>query len=197
MDRKVYWRTVFASYGWVACPLAFGRHEELVWDAPVAVAAATALTAPTNSLSLGVPHPHHGVMRATVVVTPSSSLTSLSGVAHELAKDAFATSAGLPLIYVGYEPFTDRVGGVECTVLGVIVFQTLTGCQCAPLATVVYKDTHLPYFEDEKNWVMTGWDLSGYVRDIHKPFGWGCALVGSLEAERPRTCESVTGSNVL
>lgn len=162
------WGATFASYGWVTCPLAScADGKQLVTDNF------------TGRLSLGIPHPQYGVMRATVVPTPCTSLARLSLAAQEQARDLFSWSEDLPLLFVGAKPFVDCVGDAECAVLGVLVYGTTGfGVEYAPLALVDWHGTWLPYFEDANNWVMTGWDTAGRVTAITKPFGWGGALLG-------------------
>lgn len=172
-----HWQRVCAEYGWAACPLAFHVHHHFVHDNPVAAAASSATA--TRQLSVGIPHPHYGVMRATMVLTGATSLTRLAEIAHRAAAVEYATSEGMPHLYVGGRAFTDRIGDDECTVLGVLVYVSAThDVQCAPLGLVRWVDMWLPYFEDVNEWVMTGWDRTGKVSEIHKPFGWGSRPLG-------------------
>lgn len=183
-----FWQETFASYGWAACPLAFGRLGEFVTDDP---AAAAASGGPPRQLSLGVPHPQYGVMRATVIVTDAGTLTRAAGIAHESCMTELGCAEGLPTLYVGSRPFRDVVGDRECMVLGVLVFAgPLLGVQYAPLTVTTHDTMWLPLFEDCNGWVMTGWDAVGRVAEIHKPFGWrGAGLpppaVSSCQSNAP------------
>lgn len=179
------WVSTFATYGWVTCPLAsFPGSEESVRDNPASEAAFD------SKLALGIPHPLYGVMRATVVLTPSTSLARLSLAAQDHAKDHFSWSADLPLLFVGSKPFVDCVGDSECTVMGILVYSgNGFRVEFAPLTLAHWHGMWLPFFEDSGNWVMTGWDTAGRVTRICKPFGWGCELLGS-RGEGCSSCES-------
>lgn len=153
------WRARFAAHGWVTCPL---------------VAMEGTSTFSPRTASVGIPHPKYGVMRATVIFSDTHSLTRLAGVAHEVASTEFATSDGLPHLYVGSEPFVDFVDDTQCTVMGILVFAKGLDIEYAPLTVVDWHGMALPYFTDANGWVMTGWDTSGRVSELSKPFGWGC-----------------------
>ena len=177
------WVATFASYGWATCPMAtFAGTKELVRDNPEAAAAFQ------GKLALGIPHPQYGVMRATVVPTPSTSLARLSVAAQVQAKDHFTWTSDMPLLFVGTKPFVDCVGDAECAVLGVLVYGTDSfRVEFAPLTLVNWHGMWLPYFEDASNWVMTGWDTQGRVTAITKPFGWGLRLLGARDAPDDRS----------
>lgn len=151
-DTLSFWKDTCARYGWLGCPLAAGA---------------------ASTLSLGVPHPRYGVMRATMHVTPATSLTRL---VSRVASVTLETGAlDLPHVYVGTRVFRDDVHGRACEVVGVIVFRGAAGdVQSAPLAVVSWGGMCLPFFEDANDWVMTGWDAEGRVTELFKPFGWGC-----------------------
>lgn len=188
-----FWKEELAAYGWAASPLLFNVKDDLVTDNPVTAALDAAAT---RSLSIGIPHPQYGVMRATAFVTEARTLTRLSSIAHGVA----ATSRGMPHLYVGRSPLVDRVDGRECVVLGVLVFNGPAGggdVQCAPLTAVKWEGQWLPLFEDPTDWLMTGWDGAGCVAHIFKPFGWGCPVLAldddrhsSIEGRRVSTAES-------
>lgn len=168
------WRSVFESYGWAAYPLAFYAHDELVTNDPVTAALDAAVT---RSLSVGVPHPQHGIMRATTSVTPHDTLTRLAATVHTVTAYEYNRS-GLPHLYVGRTPFVDRVAGRDCVVLGLLVFGTPVGTvDYAPLTLARWRDLWLPYFEDSTGWALTGWDAAGRVALICKPFGYGGRLL--------------------
>lgn len=180
-----FWKATFAAYGWVSCTLApstpsLQAHAE------------------SQCLSVGIPHSHHGVMRATAVLTSASSLARLAGIANELAASTPSYSDRLPMLVLGTRPFVDCVGGRECTVLGMLVFATpLLLTQTAPMTLAKCEGMWLPYFEDTNDWVMTGWDPAGRVSDVFKPLGWGCPLLGSGAAtSRGSNMASRAGSSV-
>lgn len=176
-----YWLGVCEGYGWAACPLRFGVHDDLVTDNP---ATAALHAAATRSISVGIPHPQYGVMRATMLVTPAATLTRLASIAHAASAHAFVTSRGMPHLYVGRTHLTDRVGGRERVVLGVLVWLGPLGAVCvAPMTLVRWHAMWLPYFEDDNEWVSTGWDADGRAAEIHKPFGWGCPALGAEAGE--------------
>lgn len=198
MPDVAFWKDELAAYGWAASPLLFNVQDDLVTDDPVTAALDAAAT---RSLSVGIPHPQYGMMRATAYVTEARTLTRLSSIAHAVAAAQFAASRGMPHLYVGRSPLVDRVDGRECVVLGVLVFGGPAGgadVQCAPLTAVKWEGRWLPLFEDANDWLMTGWDSCGTAAHIFKPFGWGCpALVlgadhhsTSNEARRVSTAES-------
>lgn len=176
-DDQAAWQAKCASYGWATCPLAFTVHHAFVHDNPVAAASSSAIA--SRQMSVGIPHPQYGVMRATLMLTGAPSLTRLSEIAHRAAATEFATSEGMPHLYVGARAFADQIAGAECTVLGILVYVGAgMDVECAPVGVVSWHAMCLPYFEDVNEWVMTGWDRAGRVSTIHKPFGWGCTPVG-------------------
>lgn len=126
---------------------------------------------------MGIPHPQYGVMRATVMLTDSRTLTHLAAVAQLRAnREHAASSQGLPHLYVGKHAFVDTVGDARrAMVVGVLVFVSKTlDIECAPMALVNWHGMWLPYFEDRASWVVTGWDRDGWVTHVDKPFGWDC-----------------------
>lgn len=185
-NQLASWQRSFASYGWISSPLLFGAHQEFARDDPAAVAQNPSVT---KSLSVGIPHPQYGIMRATAFLTSARSLTRLVNVVHQAATVDYRAADGLPHLYLGTRPFVDRVGDRECGVLGILVYEgsCALDVQYAAVTVARWQATWLPYFEDANNWVMTGWDCAGRVTEIFKPFGWGCQL---LEA-RPGTGSSV------
>ena len=188
-DQLQYWQNTFSSLGWVVSPLLFGTHE-FVRDDPESAAVDASIT---KSLSVGIPHPQYGIMRATAFVTPAASLTRLINTVHQVASFDFPPTNSLPQLFLGASAFRDRVGSQETTVLGILVFEGPTPLDVtyAPLAVANWKGRWLPYFEDANNWVMSGWDAAGRVTEIFKPFGWGCQLLG---AHAEATALSVCGS---
>ena len=191
------WRATCESYGWSACPLLFNVHEELVRDNPAAAASEAEDAAVTRSLSIGIPHPQHGVMRATMYVTSAPTLTRLAAIAYSVARHQFATSAGLPHLYVGASHFVDRVDSKECVIVGVLVFSGPAGdVQCAPMTLVRWRDLWLPYFEDVNAWVLTGWDGAGRTVEIFKPIGWGCPVLAADHRRSGRSSRSSRSSRI-
>ena len=187
-----HWRQAVRAYGWVSCPVVFGEMHEFVKDNPMVAARDPALT---RSLALGVPHPQYGVMRASMHVTPATSLTRLTAIVHRITSHEFAVSQ-LPHIYVGQREFRDVVHGSERVVLGIIAFCGVSGeVEYAPLSLVAWQDMWLPYFEDVNDWVMTGWNTIGWVAAIFKPFGWGGPLAVSNPHRRNGSTASVNGRN--
>jgi hypothetical protein len=190
------WRARCLSYGWAACPLLFGMHHDFVTRDPTSSAVQPTVT---RSLSVAVPHPQYGMMRATMYLTSAPSLTRLAAIAHEAAGQEFATCSSLPHLYVGATPFVDRVDGTECVVVGILVYRKHLAVEAAPLALARWCDMLLPYFEDGNQWVMTGWDRIGQAVEVFKPFGWGCALVraggGDLTPTHSRVAECSTSDN--
>lgn len=146
------WCATLARFGWlgVQCELEGG--------------------AASPAISVGIPHPRHGIMRATLIPTQAPSLTRLASFVVD------DVCGSLPRIYVGTHFFTDTVHGKEQAVMGIIVFRGAAGdVQRAPLSVVEWRPSvWLPYFEDHNDWVMTGWNDSGSVQEIFKPCGWGC-----------------------
>lgn len=180
MPSSADWHALFDSFGWLSCPLLFPVCEPLVTDNPVASAS---VPTATRSFSVGLPHPQYGIMRATAFLTDAPSLTRLVSIVHPVAALECSANESLPHLYLGAHPFVDRVGSQECLVLGVLVFASSHGyghlgasVQYAPLTLARWQGTWLPYFEDANQWVMTGWNRSGRVTEIFKPFGWGCRL---------------------
>lgn len=181
------WRTTFATYGWVTCSLVDDGDGPAV---PIA-----------RSVSVGIPHPRYGVMRATAILTPSTSLTELAGIAHQVASMEYGTCEGLPHLYVGDRPFKDIVDGKECVVLGVLVFGVKElrcapmEVRCAPMTVVDWNGMWLPYFESQ-SWIVTGWDVAGRVSELSKPFGWGCEPLQTRASPSSRESHAPIGSPV-
>lgn len=180
-----FWLSVCARYEWAACPLLFSVHDDLVTDNP---ATAALNAAATRSISVGIPHPQHGVMRATMMVTAADTLTHLTCIAHACSRHAYATAKGMPHLYVATVPVADRVDGRCRAVLGVLAFHKAGGggVHLSPLALVRHNGAWLPYFEDTNGWVFTGWDADGRAHEIHKPLGWGGRVLDLLDTHDHR-----------
>lgn len=176
-DQLAAWQSTCANFGWISCPLLFGENE-FVKDDPVAHACDPSIT---KSVSIGIPHPQYGIMRATAYLTSAPSLTRLINTVHHVANLELRPSNPLPHLYVGTTTFVDRIGCQECSVLGILVFEGATPADItyAPLTVAQWRNQFLPYFEDANNWVMTGWDAAGRVTEIFKPFGWNGTLFGA------------------
>lgn len=189
VDKDVaHWLSVAASYDWAACPLLFSVHDDLVTDNPAAVALTAAAT---RSISAGIPHPQHGVMRATLMVTNADTLTRLACIAHACSASTYAMTKGMPHLYVATAPVTDRVDGCTRPVLGVLAYLKACGTNVhlSPLTLVRWNGAWLPYFQDENGWVFTGWDADGRAHEIHKPLGWGGrVLSGPHHPESAASC---------
>lgn len=182
-----HWGRAFTKYGWASCPVLFNAADPLHTDNPATSAMNPAVT---RCLSLGVPHPQYGVMRAAVHLTSAASLTRLASVVQQLRGHEFALQ-GLPHLYVGRHAFRDTVQADEREVLGILVFRAASGeVQHAPMTLVLWRGMWLPCFEDANNWVMTGWDAGGRVAEIFKPFGWGCAGLSPDMDESQGSCQS-------
>lgn len=187
-DEIAYWECRFRRNGWASCPLLFDPNYEFVTDNPQSAARSAS---DVRTLSIGIPHPQYGVMRATVYLTSATSLTRLTGRVHGLMQHIFAYHT-LPHLYVGTSTFTDRVGGAceRCSVYGLLVYAgPESAVHFSPMTLALWQGTWVPYFEDDSGWVMTGWDPSGMVRHIFKPFGWGCKLMTEdADEERASSC---------
>lgn len=161
-QARQHWQHVCARLGWVSCSVvkdkdhvAFSHRESA-----------------TSSLSVGIPHPQHGIMRLTMCLTSATSLTRLVGVAARATDTLFDDA---PHLFVGDREYRDTVQGTDSMVLGVLLFRGPTGdVQSAPMTAVDWRGMWLPYFEDANDWVMTGWDARGHVVEEYKPLGWGC-----------------------
>lgn len=156
------WRRACDRYGWIA--------QTTLSEA----------TGEISALSIGIRHPHYGIMTASMHETPTWSLARLSAIAHRSVSEC--PIQDLPRVYVGARMFRDVVHDDECAVLGIIAFRNERDrVECAPLTLVRWNGLWLPFFEDENEWVLTGWDRRGKVSSIFKPFGWGCALLDQAE----------------
>lgn len=186
MSELASWQSTISKYGWVCAPVLFAALDPFCKDNPVEAARQPSSL---NSLSVGVPHPQYGVMRLTVHVTGATSLTQLASHVATLASSTPLAVLNLPHLYVGCHRYADCVQGQQRLVLGVLVFRGASGnVQHAPMSLVCWGGTWLPYFEDDNNWVMTGWDLGGNVTEIVKPFGWGCKPFGDMDEEGQGSC---------
>lgn len=176
----------------------FGDMHEFVKDNPMTTPLDPGVT---RSLALGVPHPQYGVMRASMFVTPATSLTRLASIVHRITSHEFAVSH-LPHVYVGRREFKDVVHGRERTVVGIVAFCGVSGeVEYAPLGLVAWEGMWLPYFEDANDWVMTGWNTIGWVATIFKPFGWGGAFAEAddddADADPPQASSACSRNGVV
>ena len=118
-----------------------------------------------DEMHVGVAHPRYGVMPLRVLSTAATSLTVLA---------KFARPADVPTLFVGATLLTDAVRGGAHTAVGVLAFSR----GVVPLFLVKWNSQWLPYFEDDNDWVHTGWTADGRVVPEFKPEGWDGALLG-------------------
>lgn len=118
-----------------------------------------------DEMHVGAAHPRYGVLALRVVETSAASLT-------QLAK--FARPSDVPTLFVGATLFTDVVRGAPHTAVGVLAFSG----GAVPFFLARWDSQWLPYFEDDNDWVHTGWTADGRVVPEFKPEGWDGALLG-------------------
>lgn len=187
-----YWCLTFETYGWSSIQMLGDDKRHAMNDE----------MHDPRRLSIGIPHPHYGVMRASVHLTHARSLTRLVSLVRASMHELPQGTDDLPRLFVGDRVFTDVIHGEERSIPGVLVYKSaaVSSVECAPMTVVQWYEggptgtkgpwRWLPYFEDVNDWVMTGWDALGGVHEIFKPVGWGCRAMGSAQCPAP-SLESV------
>lgn len=131
-------------------------------------------------MHVGVAHPGYGVVSLRVVETAAASLTRVATL-------AYIGGAVVPTLYVGASLFTDVARDGPHTALGVLSYRS----DAVPLFLVRWNSQWLPYFEDDNDWVHTGWEMDGVVAPRFKPEGWDGTLLGG-ETEGTGSTHSAT-----